>query len=278
MAEVQVRYLQDTDGDRYFPMTHADCVVGLEERESNTSELNNKTIVCFGDSITELGTYPEQIGMNTGATIVKGGFAGCRMAQHKSDYAMNNQSMQKLVEFIANDDFTPLIESTESYYEETGKDFRKQARDLAAVNWSQVDYITIFFGTNDFRANMPIGTNSDFTENTFKGAINKVIKMLSESNPKIRVVFITPFYRIRYMGSENRDSDTLPNDSGIFLKEYVDAIKEITELNHFPCIDLMRLSGINKYNQETYLVDGLHPNDFGYTHISNILRKQLEIL
>lgn len=282
MAEVQVRYLQDTDGDRYFPVTHVDCVVGLDELLANanfsSSDLKDKSIVCFGDSITELGTYPEQIAEQTGANVVKAGFAGCRMAQHNSDYAMNNQSMQKLVEFIANNDFSPLVKSTEDYYKETGKDFRKQALDLDKVNWRTVDYITIFYGTNDFRANMPIGNNTDFTENSFKGAINKVIKTLSESQPKIRIVFITPFYRLRYMGSENRDSDTMPNDSGIYLKEYVDSIKELTQLNHFPSIDLMTLSGINKYNQSTYLEDGLHPNNYGYSHIAKIIRKQLENL
>ncbi|WP_239726977.1 MULTISPECIES: hypothetical protein [unclassified Mammaliicoccus] len=31
MAEINIRYLQDTDGDRYFPMTHVKAILGLEE-------------------------------------------------------------------------------------------------------------------------------------------------------------------------------------------------------------------------------------------------------
>lgn len=31
MAEINIRYLQDTDGDRYFPMTHVNAILGLEE-------------------------------------------------------------------------------------------------------------------------------------------------------------------------------------------------------------------------------------------------------
>lgn len=31
MAEINIRYLQDTDGDRYFPKTHVNAILGLEE-------------------------------------------------------------------------------------------------------------------------------------------------------------------------------------------------------------------------------------------------------
>lgn len=29
--KINIRYLQDTDGDRYFPMTHVDAIVGLND-------------------------------------------------------------------------------------------------------------------------------------------------------------------------------------------------------------------------------------------------------
>lgn len=40
MAEINIRYLQDTDGDRYFPMTHIECVIGLEQFD-NTGDIEN---------------------------------------------------------------------------------------------------------------------------------------------------------------------------------------------------------------------------------------------
>ncbi|MEB8129736.1 hypothetical protein [Mammaliicoccus sciuri] len=42
MAEIptQVRYLQDTDCERYLPMTHIDCVIGLEQFD-NTGDIEN---------------------------------------------------------------------------------------------------------------------------------------------------------------------------------------------------------------------------------------------
>lgn len=47
MAEINIRYLQDTDGDRYFPMTHVNAILGLEEFDngddiSNLNALINK--------------------------------------------------------------------------------------------------------------------------------------------------------------------------------------------------------------------------------------------
>lgn len=35
MAEVNIRYLQDTDGDKYFPMTHVDAIVGLNDFDNS---------------------------------------------------------------------------------------------------------------------------------------------------------------------------------------------------------------------------------------------------
>ncbi len=47
MAEINIRYLQDTDGERYFPMTHVSAILGLEEFDngddiSNLNALINK--------------------------------------------------------------------------------------------------------------------------------------------------------------------------------------------------------------------------------------------
>lgn len=33
--KINIRYLQDTDGDRYFPMTHVDAIVGLNDFDNS---------------------------------------------------------------------------------------------------------------------------------------------------------------------------------------------------------------------------------------------------
>ena len=70
MAEIptQVRYLQDTDGERYLPMTHIDCVIGLEQFD-NTGDIEsvqqligalNTTISTLQTDIQTLNTNYEQ--------------------------------------------------------------------------------------------------------------------------------------------------------------------------------------------------------------------------
>lgn len=44
MAEINIRYLQDTDGDRYFPMTHVDAILGLEEFD-NGDDISNLNVL-----------------------------------------------------------------------------------------------------------------------------------------------------------------------------------------------------------------------------------------
>ena len=204
MTEINHRYLRDLDGEMYFPKTHTDAVIGLEElideiknNQTLVSPLKGKNIVMFGDSNTELGNYPELVAQTLGANVVKAGFYGCRMAQHSGNTYMNNQSMQKMVEFIQQKDFSELVQSTEDYFASGGRDYRPQAQRLNEVDWDTVDLITVFFGGNDFGSANPIGSDTDMTGATFKGAINKIIKGIGETIPNARIIFIAPMFRSR---------------------------------------------------------------------------------
>lgn len=57
MAEINIRYLQDTDGERYLPMTHIDCVIGLEQFD-NTSDIESvqQLIEALNTTISSLQT------------------------------------------------------------------------------------------------------------------------------------------------------------------------------------------------------------------------------
>ena len=240
------------------------------------SYFSDKTLLMFGDSITENGDYPERVGDYLGgATIKKAGFGGCRMAQHTQSgngLHYDKMCMYRLVDYIESGDFSELTTAAEDMVRSNGDDNRPQSSMLAELDFSKVDIITIFFGTNDFGAadGVPIGTNDDTDGTTFKGAINKVIQKLSTVLPKAKLMFITPFYRNRLVTvGDGLNSDDEPNTRGVYLQEYVDAIKEICEIHHVPCLDLMAESGINRYNQHVYLSDGLHPSSpDGYEHVA----------
>ncbi|WP_239704695.1 MULTISPECIES: hypothetical protein [unclassified Mammaliicoccus] len=69
MAEINIRYLQDTDGDRYFPMTHVNAILGLEEFDNGDDVENlqqiirslNTTISTLQSRVLTLETDTEQM-------------------------------------------------------------------------------------------------------------------------------------------------------------------------------------------------------------------------
>ncbi len=68
MAEINIRYLKDTDGERYLPMTHIDCVIGLEQFDNagdiesvqQLIEALNTTISSLQTDVQALTTKYEQ--------------------------------------------------------------------------------------------------------------------------------------------------------------------------------------------------------------------------
>ena len=65
MAEVNIRYLRDLDGDRYFPMTHVDALVGLEQFDDSEdieslSGLVNKLNIRVSAQESEITTLKNE--------------------------------------------------------------------------------------------------------------------------------------------------------------------------------------------------------------------------
>ncbi|MBM6628554.1 hypothetical protein JTF04_02580 [Mammaliicoccus vitulinus] len=65
MAEINIRYLQDSDGERYLPMTHIDCVIGLEQFD-NTGDIESvqQLITVLNTTISALQTDVQTLTTN----------------------------------------------------------------------------------------------------------------------------------------------------------------------------------------------------------------------
>lgn len=225
-------------------------------------------IACFGDSITERGIYPNTIAELTGATTYNVGFGGCRMAYHTST-KYDKFSMSKLADAINTNDW-----STQNAAVTVLTDFAEELTRLKSINFLEVDYITIFYGTNDFSGAVPLGTNEDSDSTTFKGAINYIVNTILSAYPHIKILFICPLWRL-FGASGNQDVDIVPNSEGIYLHEYVDAIIEMAKINKMPYLDLFRTSGINKYNYTKLYSDTTHPNEKGSIKIGRQIAASL---
>ena len=198
-------------------------------------DFKNIKMNFLGDSITE-GTgasepakcYVSQVAKITGADCRNYGIGGTRIARQNNPSADQRQD----------------------------RDFCMRVAEMD----EDADVIVVFGGTNDFgHGDAPFGEFADRTVNTYYGAMHTLFTSLIEKYTTSKIVVLTPLHRC----TENE-----PNPkTGLVLKDYVDALREVAEYYSLPVLDLYKTSGMQpnvpiiKY---TYMPDGLHPNDAGH--------------
>lgn len=140
------------------------------------------------------------------------------------------------------------------------------------------DIIVVFGGTNDYgHGDADLGDLFDQTPDTFCGACHYLFRGLIKKYLGKPIIIMTPLHRI---GERN-----IPEikESGKYgtLKEYVSIIREIAEYYSLPILDLYANSGLQpeiSEIQDSYIPDGLHPNDEGHIVIAKKLKAFLEAL
>jgi len=133
-------------------------------------------------------------------------------------------------------------------------------RKLKGIDFSKVTYLGLEYGTNDFTLNVPIGKDSDTSGTTFKGALSQAVRKLTSTYPMMKIFFITPAW---FLDEKDRDTDYNANKAGHFLKDYVDAMLEIADINRIHCLDMWRTLGVNKDTYNEFTFDSKHPNAKG---------------
>lgn len=125
---------------------------------------------------------------------------------------------------------------------------------------SDADLIIIAGGTNDFRHNVPLGTESDTDakyEETFYGACDYLLKNITATYPNAKVVWVSPFHQMW---------DTTGNTSGLQLSQYLDAIKAKCRKYGVTFIDAFACSGMSMSASciSNFMPDSIHPNTAGH--------------
>lgn len=138
-----------------------------------------------------------------------------------------------------------------------------------------VDYVTVFGGTNDFRlGKKPLGEFGDATNDTFYGALDIFLQALIQKYPTKQLSVITPLPRWR----ENEGEF---NSRGETLDQYVEAIKETAALCGIPVKDMFREGGMYVKNPDflsNFMPDGLHPNSKGHHYFHQKILSFIESL
>ena len=143
----------------------------------------------------------------TGATVTNCGFGGSRLAFSTGDYAY--LSFHKLADYISSGDYSDLTDACARLAgSPTFDDNIAIAARLAAVDWATVDYIVAAYGTNDYGSpDVTLGTTTDTTGATFRGAINYAVNKICTAYPNIKILFVSPIWRSRYNSGDGNDSD-----------------------------------------------------------------------
>lgn len=256
----------------------------LSDQVENAVPLKGKTIVNFGDSIFGKRRPPEDISTElerlTGATVHNCGFGGCRMAMHP----MTNYgafSMYKLADAIVSGDWTEqdaaIADTTQA--EAVPSYFSEGLAILKGLDFSEVDIVTIAYGTNDFTGGINLeNADNAYDTNTFAGALRYSVEMLLTAYPHLKIFVCSQTYRF-WMDASNvftEDSDTKTNGNGVKLTDFVEKTEEVAKEYHLPYINNYDI-GMNKFNRSQYFpaTDGTHPLTTGCHLIAAHIAKKL---
>jgi len=180
-----------------------------------------------------------------------------------------------------------------------------QAELLKKEHPQGISAIFVFAGTNDYNSDVPLGEwfsvaekevdrgkkgttvvkcrSFVFSDDTFRGRINKVMNRLKDDYPGTPIYVMTPIHRgYAAFGPGNVQPDeSHSNGIGLFIDDYVAAVKEVGNVWAVNVIDLNAESGLfpmlkshSRFfsNEER---DMLHPNNAGHELIEKAILRRM---
>ena len=228
--------------------------------------LRGKTVLAFGDSIwgnDRTDGIADFLAEYTGATVRNGAIGGTRITDLRSssydspDYVYFDGV--KLVHALVTGDWTEQdahISSISSAYVAA-----ETLPMLKALDLSAVDVVTIAYGHND------ISTSE--TAEQIKSALGTIVADLLGANPALRIVVLTPPWRMFSSGTV--DGDDYTSTGGLTLRTLGDALIEKAKALHITYHDMLTDVSWCALTASRYLdSDKVHPNPEGnrvYAHV-----------
>ena len=142
---------------------------------------------------------------------------------------------------------------------------------LLALDYSEVDFVTIAYGTNDGKSAKPVGTVDSTDQTTYAGALNAFLTKIYTDNPMMKCVVFTPIQR----KTQNSYGSFVPDANGTTLEDFANMAVAVSAKHATPCVDLFHTCGISEGTFNTLLYDGLHPKNNGYVKMWDAMRSTL---
>lgn len=213
----------------------------IQDNPKSSKDLKSKRWLAIGDSITD-STFQPYVGYKNYLNFVQDRNAGLKIYN----------------------------------YGQSGSGFYNRYNSLYQITQSEseIDFITVFLGTNDWVSapvpnEYPLGQFGDKTADTVAGKIYLMFDALINKFPNTPIFIITPLPRATAWG----DSPALA-PHGYQLNQIVDMLIRYANHYSFAHLDWYRMSNFRIHNQAmidawTCNSDGLHPNNFGHEHLSH---------
>lgn len=195
----------------------------------------------------------------------------------------------------------------------------QKAQLMEQTDSTTIDVIFIWAGTNDFNHGVPMGqfyTERDTTcnrngrivparyrewtmnDSTFCGRINMCLSWLKHHYPTKQVVVMTPIHRAFADFSDHsrgkfniQPDENYTNTQGLYIDDYMDALRQACRYWSVPCIDLYQDSGLYPLEEEhgqyfaepvtnpaTGRYDRLHPNNAGHIRLGRTIMARLNAI
>jgi len=184
----------------------------------------SKTWVAIGDSITYLNDHQNE----TGNRVTKGYLT--RVTEKLPEIKYINQG-------------------------HNGWTAVKMAQEIQNLGLVKADVYSVFLGTNDWWQGRPLGTLSDYQNNTgnqtFYGSYRLIINKIRSLHKKAPILLITPMQRVDFVYINNPKNNAYGSykaKNGQQLAAFADAVKSIGKYEKLPVVDLYYKSGITLEN------------------------------
>lgn len=147
---------------------------------------------------------------------------------------------------------------------------------LENVDFSEVDYIFIAYGLNDYFAAVRRKNPDDcYDVTTYEGALCASIEMLRESCPEAEFVILSPTYCQGYSYGQVIHESTTYDYGGGCGDDYAASAKRIAEAYGYLFVDNYGELGISIHNGAAYLEDATHLTEKGRSAYAENLARHL---
>lgn len=133
------------------------------------------------------------------------------------------------------------------------------ATDIEKLGLVKADVYSVFLGTNDWWGGKPLGTFSEYENNTGNatvyGSFRTIINKLRSLNGKAKIILITPMQRVDFVyinNFKNNAYGSYKEKNGQQLEQFANAVNEIGKYEHFSVVDLYHKSGMALENLVKY--------------------------